>query len=165
MYEIIVTLDLISYIIIAVASVIPPALCFAAASRVPRFLLPLVYLLGSIAMIWFLHSFGDDLLPRGTVIYFRHSTIDASGDFLAAWTGLMLTLYGIAAVWFMIADARERRRKALLPQTGANPGSRHGRRDGGKSRAAGARRSCRERGDGPARIGWWWMSGGRACPI
>ena len=132
-YVIVVEMSLIPYIIIAVASVIPPAICFVAASRVPRFVLPLIYLLCSAAMVWFLVSVGDDLLPTGTMIYNRHSTIDASGDFLAAWTGLMLGLYGITAACIMIADARERRRKARQAETGAQPGPRRLRGAGGRS--------------------------------
>jgi hypothetical protein len=126
-------LDLLTYVIIAIASVIPPAACLVASSRVPRLVQPLIYLLCSAAIVWLLHLVGDYLLPDGAMIHNRHSTIDASGDYMATFTGIMLTLYGIAALWFMIAEARARRREERLAEMGAPPGARRARRHGGKS--------------------------------
>ena len=126
-------MDALPYVIIAIASVIPPAACLVVSGRVPRLVLPLIYLLCSAAIVWFLHLAGDHLLPDGTVIYNRHSTIDASGDYMAVFAAIMLTLYGIAALWFMIADARARWREERLAEMGVSTGSRRARRHGIKS--------------------------------
>ena len=62
-------MDVLPYVIIAIASVIPPAACFLASRRVPRFVLPFVYLLCSVAIVWFLHLVGDYLLPDLSLIH------------------------------------------------------------------------------------------------
>jgi hypothetical protein len=138
-YSLFVVMDLLPYLIIGVACMIPLAVCLIVPyrfprviDRFPRIVLALIYLLCSVAMVWFLVSFGDDLLPVGSTTGGRHA-VDATGNFLAAWTGLMLALFGIAGVWFMIADVLERRRKARVVKGGASPGSRRGRRDADKS--------------------------------
>jgi uncharacterized membrane protein YuzA (DUF378 family) len=138
-FALFVEMNVLPYLIIGVACMIPLVVCFTVVTRFPRVIarfprlvLALIYLLCSAATIWFLVSFGDDLLPVGSSTGGRHA-VDATGGFLAAWTGLVLTLFGIAAVWLMIADAREQRRKARPAQGGAHPESRPVRRVADKS--------------------------------
>jgi hypothetical protein len=130
-FAVVVERTLIPYMIIAVACVVPLAVCFMMANRVPRIVLAIIYVLCSAATIWFLASAGDHLLPAGTSTGGRYAT-DATGGFLAAWTGVMSALFGLTAVSFMIADARELRRKARLTTGGVHPNARHARRQAKK---------------------------------
>jgi hypothetical protein len=142
-YALFVAMDLLPYLIIGVACMIPIAVCLVVAgrfpdmiARFPHLVLVPTYLLCSATMVWFLISFGDDLLPAGTSTGGRYA-VDATGDYLAAWTGLVLTLFGIIAVWIMVADAWGRWRKRHTTQGGAHPASRPGR--GGADKAPGRR--------------------------
>jgi hypothetical protein len=130
-FAVVVERTLIPYLIIAVACVVPFAPCFLMANRVPRIVLAMIYVLCSAATVWFLASAGDHLLPAGTSTGGRFAT-DATGGFMAAWTGVMSALFGLTAVSFMIADARALRRKARLAPGGVRPTARHARREAEK---------------------------------
>src|SRR5579862_6050534 len=89
--------DLIPDLIIGVACMIPIAACLLAAyrfpgviERFPRLLVTSIFLLCSAAEIWFLASYGDDLLPSGASTGGRHP-VHATGGYLAAWTALVLS--------------------------------------------------------------------------
>jgi len=115
--------SLLPDLIIAVACMIPLVLCFVVAARVStsRIVLTLTFLLCSAAEVWFLASFGEDLLPSGTTAFVGNAVggyeeVDATGGYMAAWTTLVLTLFGLIGAWIMIADVLETRRKARLAQ-------------------------------------------------
>ena len=61
----------------------------------------------------------------------RHP-MDATGVYMAVWTGIVSVLFGIMAVWLMIVEARVRRREALKAAGGAHPTGRPPRRHAGK---------------------------------
>lgn len=96
-------------------------------------MLVFVYLLCAAATIWFLLLVGDHLMPTGSTFGGRHDPLDATAEQLARWTGVMLTLFGIAAVWLMILDLLDVRRKARLGQDVASQDPPHTLRNSRRS--------------------------------
>jgi di/tricarboxylate transporter len=131
LFAVLIVQTIIPYMIIAVACVIPFAVCFWVADRVPRVALPMIYIVCVAATIWFLATEGDHLLPVGASTGGRHP-MDATGVYMAVWTGIVSVLFGSMAVWLMIVEARVRRREALKAAGGARPNGRPPRRHAGK---------------------------------
>lgn len=116
--------QMIVWLYIGVACMLPIGLCILVSDKVPTYLLPVIYMVASVAIVWFLYVAGDSLLPEETYYTTRGGrssgsyisrTHEATGSYLAAWTGLALFVFGAIGAWVMIGDALAAYRKKCNP--------------------------------------------------
>ncbi len=116
--------QMIVWLYIGVACMLPFGLCVLVSDKVPTYLLPVIYIVASVAIVWFLYVAGDSLLPEEA--YYTTSggrssgssisrTHEVTGSYLAAWTGLALFFFGAIGAWVMLGDALATYRKKHTP--------------------------------------------------